>query len=129
MALLNRRLGFCHLQCNNGRAVFRSIVMDATDSALGDNYISVCIQAVVPFAAFPYSVGFPKGLTGILLVLVYGFMLGSVRRLSKGMLAPLMAHVAADITIFSTLVVIFSKAKRSIYPFEKYLFVCDQTSL
>ncbi len=38
--------------------------------------------------------------------LTYGIMLGAIRRLSKGMLAPLIAHIGADITIFSILVFI-----------------------
>lgn len=99
-------LGFAIFNATMEEAVFRGIVMDATDSGLGDNYISVCLQAV-PFAAFHYLVGFPKGLIGFFMVLVYGFMLGAIKRLSKGMLAPLMAHVAADITIFSILTIIF----------------------
>ena len=99
-------LGFAILNATMEEAVFRGIVMEALDGALGDNYISVGIQAV-PFAAFHYLVGFPKGLVGFLMVLIYGVMLGVVRRVSKGMLAPLMAHVAADMTIFLILVVIY----------------------
>jgi hypothetical protein len=39
-------------------------------------------------------------------IFAYGVMLGAVRRASKGMLAPLMLHVAADVTIFSILMAI-----------------------
>ena len=98
--------GFAILNATMEEAVFRGIIMDVLDSALGDNCISVVIQAV-PFAAFHYLVGFPKGLVGFLMVLLYGVMLGAIRRVSKGMLAPLMAHVAADVTIFSILVIIY----------------------
>ena len=97
-------LGFAIFNATMEEVVFRGIVMDATDRALGYNFISVVVQAV-PFAAFHYLVGFPNGLLGFFMVFVYGVMLGAVRRASKGMLAPLMAHVAADITIFTILVV------------------------
>lgn len=49
---------------------------------------------------------FPSGVLDFFLAVVYGIILGTIRRLSKGMLAPMVAHVAADITIFSILVII-----------------------
>lgn len=99
-------LGFAIFNATMEETVFRGIVMDATDSALGYNFISVVVQAV-PFAAFHYLVGFPKGLLGFSMVFVYGVMLGAFKRISKGMLAPLMAHVAADAAIFSILMAIY----------------------
>jgi membrane protease YdiL (CAAX protease family) len=59
-----------------------------------------------PFAALHYLTGFPSGVLDFFLAVVYGIILGTIRRLSKGMLAPMVAHVAADITIFSILVII-----------------------
>jgi len=81
-------------------SVYRGILMEALDSALGESYWSVCIQAL-PFAALHYLSGFPNGGLGFIMTLVYGIMLGAIRRLSKGMLAPVVAHIAADLTIFS----------------------------
>lgn len=40
------------------------------------------------------------------MVFVYGLMLGAIRRRSMGMLAPWLAHVAADIVIFAILAAI-----------------------
>ena len=99
-------LVFAFFNATMEEAVFRGIVMDATDSALGYNFISVVVQAV-PFAAFHYLAGFPKGLLGFFMVFVYGVMLGAVRRESKGMLAPIMAHITADVTIFSILMALY----------------------
>jgi membrane protease YdiL (CAAX protease family) len=95
-------IGFAIFNAAMEEAIFRGIVMEALDSALGAGCWSVGIQAI-PFAALHYLGGFPNGALGFIMVLVYGIMLGAIRRLSKGMLAPLVAHVAADITIFSIL--------------------------
>jgi len=50
--------------------------------------------------------GFPSGVLGFFMVLVYGVMLGVIRRRSKGLLAPWVAHVTTDIAIFSILAVV-----------------------
>jgi membrane protease YdiL (CAAX protease family) len=78
--------------------------MDALDRALGDGHASVGIQAIL-FGAHHYLAGFPNGASGLVLTLIYGFLLGILRRLSGGMLAPLMAHIAADLVIFIILLV------------------------
>ena len=81
---------------------FRGIIMQALDSALGTSHVSIVIQAV-SFAAFHYLAGFPNGGFGFVMVFAYGLMLGILRRYSHGILAPWLAHVAADVTIFSVL--------------------------
>ena len=85
--------------------IFRGVMMEALDSALGDGYWSIGTQAV-SFAALHYLSGFPSGVLGFFMVWVYGIMLGMIRRRSKGLLAPWVAHVAADITIFVILAVV-----------------------
>ena len=79
-------------------------MMEALDSALGDGYWSTGTQAV-SFAALHYLTGFPSGMLGFFMVLVYGVMLGVIRRRSSGLLAPWIAHVMTDIAIFSILAV------------------------
>ena len=103
-------IGFAIFNAAMEEAIFRGVVMEAIDSALGTGYLSVGIQAI-PFAALHYLAGFPNGILGFLMVLVYGVMLGAIRRLSKGILAPFVAHVAADITIFSILAFILFQSK------------------
>ena len=44
--------------------------------------------------------GFPRGWIGVLTATVYGLVLGIIRRESRGLLAPIAAHVFADATIF-----------------------------
>lgn len=99
-------IGFALLNSVMEEAIFRGVFMEAIDSALGAGYWSVCIQAV-PFAALHYIAGFPNGMFGFFMVLIYGVMLGAIRRISKGIFAPVITHLAADITIFSILAFIF----------------------
>lgn len=84
--------------------IFRGIMMEALDSALGAGLMSVSLQAVA-FAALHFLAGFPNGISGFFMVLLYGFMLGIVRRRSRGMFAPWLAHLAADVAIFTILAV------------------------
>ena len=52
--------------------------MEALDSTLGAGYWSVCIQSI-PFAAFHYLAGFPNGILGFSMVIIYAIMLGAIR--------------------------------------------------
>jgi hypothetical protein len=104
-------VGFAVVNAVMEEAIFRGVIMEALDSALGTGHWSVGIQAV-PFAALHYVAGFPHGLSGFMMVLVYGVMLGAVRRVSKGMLAPVLAHIVADVTIFSILTFIFFQVSK-----------------
>lgn len=93
-------LGFSLSNAVMEEVAFRGIVMEALDSAVGIGIRSIVIQAV-PFASYHYLAGFPNGLLGFFMVLVYGGMLGAIRRYSQGMLAPVITHIGADLTIFS----------------------------
>jgi membrane protease YdiL (CAAX protease family) len=84
-------------------AIFRGIIMDALDSAFGPESAAMMLQAAT-FAAMHFVAGFPRGWWGLAMVFVYGLMLGMLRRRSRGMLAPWLAHVASDCTIFGILV-------------------------
>lgn len=107
IAPLRCTVGFACLNAAMEEILFRGIMLEALDSALGETIWTVGIQSAA-FAAFHYLAGFPNGLLGVLMVFVYGLMLGMIRRRARGMLAPWVAHVVADITIFATLVVILA---------------------
>ena len=83
-------------------AIFRGIMMDALDSAFGPGNTAVVLQAA-SFAFLHYVTGFPRGGWGLAMTFIYGLMLGTIRRRAQGMLAPWLAHVGADITIFAIL--------------------------
>lgn len=95
-------LGFAALNAAMEEAVFRGILLEALDSALGEGWTPVIIQAGC-FAALHFISGFPNGPVGLVMTFVYGIMLGVVRRQSRGILAPWLAHVAADLTVFALL--------------------------
>lgn len=92
-------LGFAIVNAAMEEIAFRGIMMQAVDSALGAGNLTIGIQAG-SFASFHYLTGFPYGFWGFAMVFVFGFMLGVLRLRSRGMLAPWIAHVLADITIF-----------------------------
>ena len=81
-------------------AIFRGILLQALDSAVGPGIIPLVIQAVF-FGWMHYSeVGCPKGLSGVAMASVYGLFLGYLRYRSRGMLAPWLAHAGTDIGVF-----------------------------
>ena len=98
-------VGFAMLNAAMEEFVFRGIVMQSLDSAVGAGYTAITIQAI-SFGLFHYVAGFPNGALGLVMVCVFGFMLGMLRRRSEGMLAAWMAHVLADIVIFTILATI-----------------------
>jgi membrane protease YdiL (CAAX protease family) len=98
-------VGFAMLNAAMEEFAFRGIVMQALDSALGVSSLSVFLQAI-SFGLFHYVAGFPNGAPGLMMVCLYGFMLGMLRRRSQGILAPWIAHVLADVVIFGILATI-----------------------
>jgi membrane protease YdiL (CAAX protease family) len=99
-------LGFALTNAAMEEIIFRGIMMEALDNALGAGHLSNVIQAF-SFGALHYQSGFPNGVCGSVTVFVYGLMLGILRRQSRGILAPWMTHIAADITIFMILAGIY----------------------
>ena len=90
---------FCTFNAALEEITWRGVMMQALDGAFGPGLLSIVLQAA-SFAAAHYRSGFPNGIVGSLMVFVYGLMLGTIRRKSKGMAACWLAHVAADFTIY-----------------------------
>ncbi|MFP3870746.1 MAG: CPBP family intramembrane glutamic endopeptidase [Syntrophobacteria bacterium] len=85
-------------------AVYRGIFLQALDSAFGAGTAAVVLQGCL-FGLVHFSeVGFPKGLSGVVMASVYGLILGFIRRRARGMLAPWLLHLGTDITIFAIVV-------------------------
>ncbi len=78
---------------------WRGVILEALDSAVGPGAWAIIIQAI-SFAAAHYRNGFPNGMIGSAMVVVFGLMLGMIRRQSKGIVAGWLAHTAVDATIF-----------------------------
>ena len=82
-------------------AIFRGIFLQALDSAVGAGIIPLAMQALIFGWAHYSEVGCPKGVIGVSMATVYGLLLGLLRYRARGMLAPWLAHVGTDITVFA----------------------------
>jgi membrane protease YdiL (CAAX protease family) len=65
------------------------------------------LHAIVPHGRFRPDGTFQTAWPVLAMTFAYGVMLGAIRRISKGMLAPLVTHLAADMTIFSTVLFLY----------------------
>lgn len=88
--------------------VWRGVMLEALDSALGMGVASLVIQAASFGVA--HIAGFPRGALGVAMAGTYGLMLGIIRRQTRGMLAPFLTHIAADATIFAILIYLIRHA-------------------
>lgn len=84
-------------------ALFRGIMYRSIEATTGSAGAAVLLQAVC-FGAM-HMHGFPNGWVGVGLAVIFGVMTGALRALSGGLLAPFIAHVFADLTIFTLLAV------------------------
>lgn len=82
---------------------YRGVVQEALSRVFRSEILVIFLQAA-SFAAVHYAGGFPNGVLGYFMVLVYGCLLGFLRAKTKGLLAPYLAHVVADFVIASFLV-------------------------
>jgi membrane protease YdiL (CAAX protease family) len=81
---------------------YRGVLLDSLDAALGAAVAPVVIQALA-FGALHIG-GFPRGAAGVVLATIFGVMMGTIRRQTRGLLAPWLAHILADITIGAILI-------------------------
>jgi membrane protease YdiL (CAAX protease family) len=78
--------------------IWRGILLDWLRTFMSPA-AAVLIQAI-SFGAAHYM-GFPSGFVGSGLAAVYGVMLGALTVRANGLLAPIIAHIAADAVIFA----------------------------
>ena len=79
--------------------VYRGLVMHSLDEGIGAGWLSLILQAVA-FGTFHFNSTEP-GLTGIAGAALFGLLLGWLRRSSRGMLAPYVAHISVDLLIWT----------------------------
>lgn len=79
-------------------AVYRGVLQEALQRTFRAPAVVLGLQALA-FAAVHYAAGFPNGRVGFLMVYFYALALGGLRMRTRGVLAPYLAHVAADLTI------------------------------
>lgn len=86
--------------------IYRGLLQEALQDIFRRRILVVFLQATA-FAAAHFASGFPNGMTGYLMVLVYGMMLGYLRERTGGLLVPVITHILADLTIFYFMVIRF----------------------
>ncbi len=98
--------GFALLNAFAEEMVYRGVLQDALEKKLGDRQPLILISQASAFAAAHYMAGFPNGKLGYLMTFAYALMLGYLRDRSRGMFAPYIAHVFADVVIGLTLLLL-----------------------
>ncbi|HHP7230724.1 MAG TPA: type II CAAX prenyl endopeptidase Rce1 family protein [Xenococcaceae cyanobacterium] len=104
LLLILSGLSFALVNAAVEETIYRGVIMQGLDAVFGANYVSLLLQAVV-FGTIHLN-GVPGGNIGVLMASIYGLMLGIIKRFASGMLAPFIAHVFADLVIFSIVVIL-----------------------
>jgi len=86
--------------------IYRGLLQEALRDIFRRRILVIFLQATA-FAAAHFASGFPNGIIGYLMVLVYGMMLGYLRERCGGLLVPVLTHILADLTIFYFMVIRF----------------------
>jgi membrane protease YdiL (CAAX protease family) len=79
-------------------AIFRGAMLTALTASSDSAWLAVVVQAAA-FASLHYEMGFPNGAIGYGMAFVCALVLGYLRLRTDGLLAPVSAHVIADVTI------------------------------
>jgi membrane protease YdiL (CAAX protease family) len=95
--------GFALMNAFAEEVVYRGMLLDALLKRFPGRVMLVIVVQASAFAAAHYIAGFPNGKIGYLMTFTYASMLGYLRIRTEGMLAPYVAHVAADAVIGFTL--------------------------
>ncbi len=81
--------------------VFRGVLFDALQSQWGAR---VTLATTALLFGLGHLRGYPSGLTGACLATLFGFAMGGLRLWTGGLVLPIVAHMAADATIYVILV-------------------------
>jgi membrane protease YdiL (CAAX protease family) len=92
-------VGIAALNAAIEESAYRGVLMQAMDSVFGRGILPILIQAAA-FGTFHFNSTEP-GVAGIVVTVALGLVLGSLRRYSRGMLAPYFVHVAVDIGVWT----------------------------
>ncbi len=101
-ALLLVGIGFAVVNSFVEESIYRGIIWGALGKVFKNLYAVILLQAAV--FGIAHIQGFPRGALGVAMAFIYGIMLGWLRNRSKGLLAPMIVHLIADIVIYIILV-------------------------
>jgi uncharacterized protein len=94
---------FAIVNATGEELVWRGLLQDRLQILFGPT-MAIAIQGG-SFGA-QHAHGFPRGIVGVTLAGIWGLMLGWLRKRSGGILAPILAHVIADATIATIVLVL-----------------------
>jgi membrane protease YdiL (CAAX protease family) len=103
--LLPAVIGFSIFNAIAEELMFRWIMWDGLTELLAGSASIVIVQALI--FGLSHYLGFPNGWLGVAMAFCYGLMLGFIRVKGRGLLAPVLTHVFADLTI---ILIVFSSA-------------------
>jgi membrane protease YdiL (CAAX protease family) len=89
--------------------VWRGAAWQASEEAFGP--VAALVLSSLSFGLAHYR-GFPSGALGVAMASTYGLMLGTVRARTRGLFWPWVAHVFADVVIYTMVaaMVVFGQA-------------------
>lgn len=79
--------------------IYRGVIQQALINVLNNRYVLIVMLQASAFAAAHVAFGFPNGKVGYLMTFGYACVLGYLRIRTKGILAPYITHVLADLVI------------------------------
>ena len=82
--------------------VYRGVLFSALSKVYRSTFFVIILQAIA-FGLLHIN-GFPRGWSGVALASIYGLFMGFIRFRSRGLLAPWLTHVTADMTIVLILI-------------------------
>jgi membrane protease YdiL (CAAX protease family) len=97
-ALLIVGFGFAIVNSFVEESIYRGLLWTAFGNAFGNIIIVNLLQAAI--FGIAHLQGFPRGAIGVVMAFVYGLLLGWIRRRSGGLLAPIIVHFVADMTLY-----------------------------
>lgn len=89
---------FATLNAFSEEVIYRGFFQECFQKIYMNPLLAIIAQASV-FASLHYAAGFPNGAIGYAMTFVYGSTLGFIRYRTKGILAPYLTHIAADLVI------------------------------
>lgn len=102
LALLPMGIGFAVINALYEEGIFRSILFSYFREVL-DSRPALFLQGIW-FSFLHYQMGFPSGVSGILMTFTFGCGMGYLVLRTKGLFLPILIHFLADLSIFFMIV-------------------------
>jgi uncharacterized protein len=100
-------IGFALLNSIVEESIYRGILWYSFGKIFGSVVAVILLQAAI--FGIAHIQGFPRGAIGVAMAFIYGIFLGVIRHRSKGLLAPIIIHIIADLTLYFILLNMMGK--------------------